>query len=741
MRALRVRVVAAVVAAVSVTGVATVVHADDGDDPPPAAGTTAPMVMTVTVQTEPAAEQPEAPAAPSADAGAATTVAPASDHASVVAVTEQPTTTVDAPPTTESGSTPTTVAAADDSASTESSDSTLPIDTTTTLNPVQQHVDQQTIATGTQVAVAVSGGNRLDDRRPTQPPGSVPAANVATGAVTAIGSRDSNTVDQQADLDLTDQAVANLLQIALILNVGAALANSGVNGVTATAGGSGAAGAIASGNASAVGNDSDQYLTQAARATGDADTDSGVDQLALSVNMGLASAGSGLNAVTGTGVAGTGGSIGSGSASAIGNDAETGVLQQASITGSGTSVIDVVQRATVLNLGFALANSGLNDVTGVAGQLLASGNDQSDAVARDLFSMLLPAMLSSYAGDGGQGAITTGDATAIGNRSSTFIAQIADAAASGDGVAQIVQDVLIANVGAAGANTGGNALGGAYASIDPKLASATITLAAFLASMLALVNTNTSQALAVAQDAGLDVPFGDLVLEVRGQLQGLDTTAGTGGGTRANVRQVTIIISLGVARANSGLNATVSVADGTPAAAVVSRAIESTASVTKTVDAISTGDVSATNRRVTVICQRVRADDVACLAPPTTPVPAAPTTTAPPSVGPAEGQLVVAPPDASGGDDDDHHHEAGGPGRPAGSGTVGGAADGVPAGDGLRLQRHPAGRVGDDRPRRPLSDPATPSPRRLIVSVRIVVAGATTIRTKTLSRLVRSCGR
>jgi LPXTG-motif cell wall-anchored protein len=641
MKAVRVRLAAAVVTVLSVTGVATAVHAEPDEGAPPAATEAPSVTMTVTVQTAPAEDPPATDPPPAAaatdDDGAATASAESPDTTAAPGTTEatDPADTAATDPTSTDGNdgtaAPTAVAANTDS-------------TTTTANPVQHVADQQTVVTGTQVAASQTGGNVLQDDRPAQPAGTTPGADITSGGATAVGSRDQNAVAQQAQLDLADQAVANLLQVALILNVGAALANSGVNGITAAPGGSGVSGAIGTGDATAVGNDSRQYVTQAARAAGDENTDSSVDQLAVSLNVGVAQAGSGVNAVIGTGVAGTGGSIGSGDATAVGNDAVTGILQQAAISGSGTSQLDIVQRATVLNLGFALANSGLNDVTGVAGQLLSAGNDQSDAVARDLFAMLLPAMLSSYAGTGGQGSIASGDATAIGNHSSTYVAQIAQAAASGDGVARIVQEVLVANVGAAGANSGGNSVGGAYASLDPQTAGAAITLAAFLSSMLALVDTNASNALAASQRSGLTVPFGDLVFEISGELESLDTSVGAGG-TRANVRQVTVIVSLGVARANSGLNATVSVGSGSaasddaalasadaPAAAAAalpgaaSRALESSAVISHSVDAINTGDAAATNHSLTIICQRVQSDDVKCLAPPTTTVPDEPAT-------------------------------------------------------------------------------------------------------------------
>ncbi len=101
---------------------------------------------------------------------------------------------------------------------------------------------------------------------------------------------------------------------------------------------------------------------------------------------------------------------------------------------------------------------------------------------------------------------------------------MAEAAASGDGIASIIQDVLVANVGAAGANTGGNALGGRYADLDPDAAKAVVTLAAFLCQMLALVHTQSASAALAMQQQGIEIPFGDIVLQVQGQMQGVDTT-------------------------------------------------------------------------------------------------------------------------------------------------------------------------------------------------------------------------
>jgi hypothetical protein len=488
--------------------------------------------------------------------------------------------------------------------------------TTTTHNPVQVDSSETAIVNGTQVANADTGNNSVDNQTSNPPVGSQQPGDIDTGDAAAIGSDDTNVVDQQAAVTLTEQAVANLLQVALILNIGAALANSGLNDTTSEPLGNGITGAIDSGSATAVGNDMAQYITQAARATGDENTDDAAKQLAVSLWMGLANANSGINSVTGTGTAGTGGDIGSGDATAIGNQSITDVLQQAALTGSGTSQLNVEQYATVMNIGFALANSGVNDIAGVAGGLLTAGSsEEQNGLALDLFSMLLPALMQSFVGSGGQGQIGTGDATAIGNRSETYIHQLAEAAASGDGIASIIQDVLVANVGAAGANTGGNVIGGRYASLDPDAAKAVVTLAAFLSQMLALVHTQSAANALALQEAGLDIPFGSIVLQVKGQLQGYDTLLTGPTGQQATIRQVTIILSLGIAEANSGLNNAVGVNQQNALSARVGEALDP-----------QTGDALATNEGQVIICQRRNANDVECLAPPTT-VPETPTTT------------------------------------------------------------------------------------------------------------------
>ena len=126
--------------------------------------------------------------------------------------------------------------------------------------------------TATVVAGANTGSNSIVDDQPDQG-GSQQPAEVDTGDATAVGSDDENVITQAADIVLAEGARANVVQVALILNIGVALANSGGNIVGSTPGGSGTSGQIGTGDASATGLDIGQYITQAARENGDENTD------------------------------------------------------------------------------------------------------------------------------------------------------------------------------------------------------------------------------------------------------------------------------------------------------------------------------------------------------------------------------------------------------------------------------------------------------------------------------------
>ena len=243
--------------------------------------------------------------------------------------------------------------------------------------------------------------------------------------------------------------------------------------------------------------------------------------------------------------------------------------------------------------------------------MLSADPGDDNAYAQDLFAMLLPALLQSYGYGPAAGSISTGDATAVGNDSDTFVRQVAMAAASGDGVVDIVQQVLVANVGAAGANTGGNVLGGGINTLNAEDASAIVMMAAFMSEMLAMVHESANGATMDAVSRGIDVPFQGLLLRLDASFEGLDTAMGDATGAQVNMRQVTIVVSLGLANANSGNNdASTQITQGNMVNQLRSGDF---------VNVIDAGDATAANQdNVVVVCQRINADDIDCLEPPTT---------------------------------------------------------------------------------------------------------------------------
>ena len=101
------------------------------------------------------------------------------------------------------------------------------------------------------------------------------------------------------------------------------------------------------------------------------------------------------------------------------------------------------------------------------------------------------------------------------------------------------------------------------------------------------------------QQQGTGDPVRDIVLQVQGQMQGVDTTLTDETGQRANIRQVTIILSLGIAQANSGLNNAIGVQLGTT---------RCRPSRERHRASTGTGDALAANDGLVIICQRRNAE-------------------------------------------------------------------------------------------------------------------------------------
>ena len=287
---------------------------------------------------------------------------------------------------------------------------------------------------------------------------------------------------------------------------------------------------MSTGSAVAIGNDAHTEIVQATGADATNLSSDTSSQVAISLRIGVAIADSGSNSIIARGSVGAGAAVVSGGATAVGNESLTDVEQRAVAAGSGSSRLTIEQQALVINLGIALANSGVNEVRGLAGSLLATPDEQ---ISEQLFALLLPALLASAApaaADGG-GTIGTGDALAIGNRSTTEVDQTAVAVAAGDGSAAVRQQVVVANVGAAVANTGANQLGaaGAPVPLDEQSMEIVSALGRFLTELLTELNGWTGAT--PLNGRSLTLPFGDLVVDVNSALGGNQVAIGDAGAT------------------------------------------------------------------------------------------------------------------------------------------------------------------------------------------------------------------
>ena len=477
----------------------------------------------------------------------------------------------DAPPfdTTPSGAMPLAASAIDELAITA-------VDV-----PITDSETGQQIATVTGVAVAASttGGNTLDASSGTTV--TDVTSGVSTGPASAIGSEDQTHVSQSASTSLSGEATAEVAQVVFVFNIGVANANSGLNGA-----GSSGSGAITTGSATAVGNSSSVDITQGASAdASDTATDSST-QIAITIRLGIALADTGSNSILG---AGSGGTVRSGSAAAIGNQSTTDVDQIANAIASGTGHVAITQQVLVLNLGIAVANSGANGVGEVALSLLGA---PGQATVEQLLALILPSLIYAFTAGSTGSNILTGDASAIGNQSSTVVRQSATAVASEDGSATIDQNVVVANMGLGMANTGAN---GAPASPIYAATSELIShLAAFLAAFFAQVYGYDASNSGELTSGSVSLPFGDLLVGIDTTLGGsrVDIDGGHTNGPSARVSQIVAIVNFGLSYANSGQNTTL-VLVSTPGEVSSGSGLSG----------ITTGDASARNVSVVTICQ------------------------------------------------------------------------------------------------------------------------------------------
>jgi hypothetical protein len=140
--------------------------------------------------------------------------------------------------------------------------------------------------------------------------------------------------------------------------------------------------------------------------------------------------------------------ITTGSATAVGNQSETTVSQDVAGPADGAGLVVTDQDADVTNAGVGVGNSGLNAAVGNASQ--NTGGCLQGAVG-----FVANNSCDASNSSDGTASIHTGDATGIGNMSTTAISQDASGG-DGTGLAVVLQDADVANVGVGIANSGGN---------------------------------------------------------------------------------------------------------------------------------------------------------------------------------------------------------------------------------------------------------------------------------------------
>ena len=230
-------------------------------------------------------------------------------------------------------------------------------------------------------------------------------------------------------------------------------------------------------------------------------------------------------------------SITTGSATGVGNDSQTTVGQAAAgPAGPGPGLVVTDQDADVTNAGLGVGNSGLNAAVGNASQNTA------------LNGQLAIGAIASNAGSAGNvsdgsASISTGDATGVGNESSTTIGQAASGG-KGAGLAVIIQDADVDNVGIGLANSGGNL----------ALGNISDNLAVNLQGAFGLVASNAGSA-TNASNGGASIKTGNAT----GVGNRSTTTIGQGAAVDpvglAVVIQSAPVLNAGLGLANSGLNA------------------------------------------------------------------------------------------------------------------------------------------------------------------------------------------
>ncbi len=536
-----------------------------------------------------------------------------------------------------------------------------PVGPTDPTEPNQSNQNAGTGTTGTSVANTGDNASTATGD-PNSTASGDPTANggVHTGNSSSTGTDSTDAIDQQAHGSTSDNGAVDILQIALVVNVGVAHSGSGQNvagaGAAGTAGNGTVGGAIQTGSAGATGDAAHTGITQSAIV----DNGDNSNQNALVVNVGIAIGNTGINITIGSianngapqsgqsvNVGTTSGQVIAGDANAIGDQSKSAIKQAADGLASGAAVLTIDQRAIVINFGTAFANSGGNFALASfdASQLSPEEAAIIEAVLTELAPLFgastgttsgTPAVPTSGSGavGGTMAGIITGTAHAVGNASTTTIGQSVSGSVTGTGHATANQTAAVGNLGLALANTG---LNGAISGVSldaltgphSELAAAQDSLAHFLALLTNLDWLNSANPFAQFAQT-IDLGNG-VTLDLGGSLTGETFLAGWDSGFAPDggpipggvrVRQISGVLNIGITTSDSGHNTVIAiVAANHNGKGTNVKAANTVATASPDVMArVLTGNANAIgNQAIVTVCQAFN-DTVAC-APKVTPVP------------------------------------------------------------------------------------------------------------------------
>jgi hypothetical protein len=365
-----------------------------------------------------------------------------------------------------------------------------------------------------QVATSASGGAVNNGQAANASDGS---AAVSTGDASAVGNWSSTSVTQTAHGGLGGILIIN--QDTTVTNSGLALASSGRN--------------------DAVGNESEN--------TG----------ALLSQNVGLAG---GLASNGGKATNGSDGkaTIATGNASATGNHSDTMVTQSASGSAGGDpgGLVLIDQGPVVTNEGSARARTGRNTATGNTSSSTAN-------VEQGIGDIVTPTAAPDVAANQGEGSdwsdgtarITTGDAVAVGNESSTTIDQTANADDTADnGLSVITQDAEVTNQGRATATTGRNTATGNDSRNDLKGGGTGVTQTIDDSDAIDTGVLSNSGKATTASDGSASIATGGADAAGNRSTTGIAQSAVTNGGDFNLYPQSATVTNAGRGSADSGRN-------------------------------------------------------------------------------------------------------------------------------------------------------------------------------------------